>query len=205
MIQIIYMAKETYSSLESLKFLLSLDDVRIVRAVVRPTDSKLIRICKANCLNMCSEDDLRRDYYSGDLKADYIFSFYWKKIKKDILGIPRIGSINFHPGPLPEARGSGYHAAILENWGYFGVTAHFMDENFDTGGIIECRRFPISCDILNVELVRMTHVKLFELFQDVVNRLLIEGGGGRPLTSRGTLFQLSRIGKFKDDIRYGFA
>ena len=190
MVRIIYMAKETYSSIESLKFLLTLSEIEIVRAVIRKSDECLRGLCKDHNIPMCSEEELLIDYKTGCLRADYIFSYYWKRAKKETLQIPINGAINFHPGPLPEARGSGYHVAILENWGYYGVTAHYMEEEFDTGNIIECRRFPIETGIINKDLVRLTHEKLYLLFHDIV--LQIASGGGhltRHSAASWALFQ----------------
>lgn len=120
--KIIFMAKETESSKLALQYLID-TKVEIVRAVIRKTDFALKTICSINNIIICEEEDLLLDYKKGKLHVDYIFSFYWKKIGYGILQIPDKGGINFHPGPLPEARGSGYHIAILENWGYWGVTA----------------------------------------------------------------------------------
>lgn len=53
-----------------------------------------------------------------------------------------------------------------------GGTAHFMDENFDTGEIIECRHFVIDSKMVNRDLVNLTYEKLFVLFMDIVNRIL---------------------------------
>lgn len=171
MMRIIYMAKETYSSLKSLEFLLSQTNIKIVRAVLRKSDNRLQKMCRDHQIIICTEAELINDFVKGTCEAEYIFSFYWRKVKAETLKIPTVGCINFHPGPLPEARGSGYHVAILENWGYFGVTAHFMDEEFDTGEIIECRRFPISSSIMNRDLVHLTHEKLYILFQDIVKKI----------------------------------
>ncbi len=169
--KIIFMAKETESSKLALQYLID-TKVEIVRAVIRKTDFALKTICSINNIIICEEEDLLLDYKKGKLHVDYIFSFYWKKIGYGILQIPDKGGINFHPGPLPEARGSGYHIAILENWGYWGVTAHFMDKEFDTGAIIECRRFSISNEIINKDLVQIAHQQLFLLFKDIVNMIL---------------------------------
>lgn len=51
---------------------------------------------------------------------------------------------NFHPGPLPMYKGRNlcYHA-IMNDEREFGATVHYMDENYDTGDIIEARTFPI--------------------------------------------------------------
>lgn len=52
---------------------------------------------------------------------------------------------NFHPGPLPEYKGRNlcYHA-IMNGEEKFGATLHYMDENFDTGPIIDVWRFDIE-------------------------------------------------------------
>src|SRR5688572_16310256 len=51
---------------------------------------------------------------------------------------------NFHPAPLPQYKGRNlcYHA-IMNGETEFGATLHYMDENFDTGDIIEVFKFDI--------------------------------------------------------------
>lgn len=94
---------------------------------------------------------------------------------------------------MPEARGSAYHIAILEGWKEWGVTAHFMDEEYDMGDIIRCNRFPIPRDIVNCKLVEMTHERLFILFKEIVEEL----ESGIPLTrssqSAGTFYSIHQI------------
>ncbi len=48
--------------------------------------------------------------------------------------------INFHPGPLPEYKGRNlcYHA-VMNGEISWGASVHYMDENFDTGDVIEVR------------------------------------------------------------------
>jgi len=146
--------------------------VEIVFAVVRKRDEGLLNRCIENNIRFGTEEELDSLHDRGMIVANYLFSFYWKLAKKKTIDIALQGSINFHPGPLPEARGSGYHMAILKDWGYWGVTAHYMDETFDTGDIILCKRFDISEDILNIDLVKMTHDKLFDLFVEITDDLL---------------------------------
>lgn len=52
---------------------------------------------------------------------------------------------NFHPGLLPEYKGRNlcYHA-IMNGAKSFGATVHYMDEDFDTGCIIETLDFPVE-------------------------------------------------------------
>lgn len=163
------MAKETTSSIDALQKLCN-KKVMVVRAIIRDIDINLKKICNHYSIPVCTEEQLLKEKEMID--ADYILSFYWKKVRQEVLDISRKGSINFHPGPLPEARGSGYHAAILNNWGYWGVTAHYMDANLDTGDIIKCDRFPISDMIVNKDLVTLTHQKLAVLFEEIIDRML---------------------------------
>lgn len=165
------MAKETPSSIQALRYIVSTTAI-IERAIIRDTDSQLKELCEKYHIEICDEDQLLTDSQENRIAPDYLISFYWKRIGKDILNIAKLGSINFHPGPLPEARGSGYHIAILNGWDYWGVTAHYMDEKFDTGEIIECRHFSIDDNIVNKDLVLRTHQELFVLFQDIFKRML---------------------------------
>jgi len=59
-------------------------------------------------------------------------------IKKNILTIPSIGTLNAHPGILPEYKGldSIYWASYHKEFENIGVTVHFVNEGIDTGNII---------------------------------------------------------------------
>jgi methionyl-tRNA formyltransferase len=60
-----------------------------------------------------------------------------KLIPPELLKIPRLGFINFHPSYLPDYRGgNAYFYTIAEGEKTAGATAHFIDEHFDTGDII---------------------------------------------------------------------
>jgi len=89
--------------------------------------------------------------------------------------------VNFHPGPLPEFRGRNlaYHA-IMQDAGWFGATLHYMDEEFDTGGIIEARAIKILLGDTAGDLVRISHDTLACLFKDYIPRLLRGKVPSRP-------------------------
>ena len=54
-------------------------------------------------------------------------------------------AVNFHPSPLPEARGPyPIVRAILENRKSWAVTCHRLDANFDTGDILAAETFPLD-------------------------------------------------------------
>ncbi len=102
-------------------------------------------------LPVMSDDDLYAELEtpgaaSVDLTAvDAVFSFlFWKRIRRPLIGLGAV-CLNFHPAPLPDMRGlGGYNIAILEDWPEWGVSAHFVDDEFDTGDLVRVDRFPID-------------------------------------------------------------
>jgi len=77
---------------------------------------------------------------------DAVFSFlFWKRIRQPLIDLGAAGCLNFHPAPLPDMRGlGGYNVAILEDWPEWGVSAHYVDGEFDTGDVVRVDRFPID-------------------------------------------------------------
>lgn len=57
-------------------------------------------------------------------------------LKKEVIGLPKIGVINSHPGLLPKYRGSMAVEWSILNDDPVGATCHFVDEGIDTGPII---------------------------------------------------------------------
>jgi methionyl-tRNA formyltransferase len=81
-----------------------------------------------------------------NLKPDIIFCFGWSNlIKKEILSIPSLGVIGYHPAALPQNRGR--HPLIwtlalgLEK---SASTFFFMDEDADSGDILSQKEFNID-------------------------------------------------------------
>lgn len=72
------------------------------------------------------------------LNADIILVGTWgERIKKHIINLPKIATINTHPSLLPKYRGPNpYLQAIRHLEKQSGVTFHLMDENYDTGAIL---------------------------------------------------------------------
>jgi methionyl-tRNA formyltransferase len=118
--------------------------------------------------------------------VDVVLSFlFWKRLRKPLIDLGRIGCLNFHPAPLPDMRGiGGYNVAILEDWREWGVSAHFVDEEFDTGDLVCVERFPIdraretalSLDVRSQE-------RLLDVFRGTVDQ--IAAGEPLPRTPQG--------------------
>lgn len=79
-------------------------------------------------------------------KADlYVVVAYGKIIPKNIIEIPRFGSLNIHPSLLPCWRGpSPIQYAILNGDAQTGVTIMLMDEKMDHGPVLASRVSGIS-------------------------------------------------------------
>jgi len=54
-------------------------------------------------------------------------------------------AVNFHPSPLPRARGPyPLPAAIIEQQRSWGVSCHKLEHEFDAGDLLRCIEFPLS-------------------------------------------------------------
>lgn len=80
------------------------------------------------------------------LNADLVIVSTWgEKLKKHIISLPKIATINVHPSLLPKYRGPNpYLQAIVHGEKESGVTFHLMDEEFDTGAILRQKRVEIG-------------------------------------------------------------
>jgi len=148
------------------------------------------------------EDQLLYDLLAGDRlgagvdlrNIDLVISIvHQNRIRRPLLELGRLGCVNFHPAPLPEYRGWGtYNMAILEGVKRWGASAHFVDENFDTGPLIRVRYFDVDCSketCLNLQ--RMTQPVMLALFKEVFDVALAGGqlksapqGPGRTFKKR---------------------
>ena len=74
--------------------------------------------------------------------ADYfVVASYGRIIPKEIVELPRLGTLNIHPSLLPKQRGaSPIEAVILNNEKETGVTIMLMDEKMDHGPIIKQKK-----------------------------------------------------------------
>ncbi len=57
-------------------------------------------------------------------------------MKKNIMTIPKIGTVNSHPGYLPDVKGNNPYIWAIINDLPQGCSIHFIDENVDTGDVL---------------------------------------------------------------------
>lgn len=110
-----------------------------------------------------------------DIVISYLYPY---QIKEPLLSHAKLGAINFHPGLLPEFAGlRGYNFAILEGYKRYGCTAHFMNEQFDSGDIIKSYSLLIEDDETAFSLERKTQQQMLALFKDICKMI----NRGEPL------------------------
>lgn len=96
----------------------------------------------------------------------FVVVAYGKILPKELLEIPKFGSINLHASLLPKLRGAApIQWAILNGDKTSGVTTMFMDEGMDTGDIIMQEEIQIGED--------ETTGELFEQMGDIGSELLV--------------------------------
>lgn len=88
------------------------------------------------------------------LNADIVLVGSWgEKLKKSIINLPKLATINVHPSLLPKYRGPNpYLQSIKHLEKESGVTFHLMDENYDTGPILLQKKIEIICTDTGKEL-----------------------------------------------------
>lgn len=184
--RVVYMGKDKQSAADCLQYLIG-RGVEVV-AVVAPTTeqlplggTRLRDVAHRSGIPTTTDSDiydyLNKQPNSPDFgytlqNIDLVISFlFWKKIKRELIELPRIGCINFHPAPLPDFRGvGGYNFAIYENLPYWGVSAHFVDESIDTGDIIRVCRFHIDPgQETALSLESRTQSALVDLFTETID------------------------------------
>lgn len=122
--------------------------------------------------------DHQDDVPHGDV--DLVISYMFRnRVAAPMLARARLAAVNFHAAPLPEYGGYAfYNVAILENATEYGCTCHHMDAGFDTGPLLEVRRFPIDAAQETAQsLEQKSQLVMLDLFEDFCDRV----ARGEPL------------------------
>lgn len=74
-----------------------------------------------------------------DLKPDIILlANFNQKVSEHVISVPTLGCLNIHPSALPRFKGvDPVFMAMYGDEHSLGVTVHKVDENFDTGAILD--------------------------------------------------------------------
>lgn len=98
---------------------------------------------------------------------------YPRKIPLELLSIPKFGFVNYHPAPLPKYKGPKESSFAIKNQEMeWGVTVHYMDEDYDTGPIIKIMKFDLHEPPTSIqELGAVSHYFLFNLFKETIEEM----------------------------------
>ena len=165
-----------------------------VAAVVAPPErgdaapaQRLDAAAERHSLRLAKDEDLYEELADGRLgDVDLVLSFlYWRLLRAPLIDAARVACLNFHPAPLPDMRGlGGFNIAILEDFAEWGVSAHHVDAEFDTGDLVRVDRFSIDREgetALSLDL--RSQERLLAVFRDVVDSAL--AGDQLPRTPQG--------------------
>jgi methionyl-tRNA formyltransferase len=105
-----------------------------------PPDIKVF--CEEEGIEVLQFEKLDKEEILKQVQDDnisfHIVASYGKIIPKDVVEMPRLGTLNVHPSLLPKYRGaSPIETAILRDDKNTGVTIMLMDEKMDHGPIVE--------------------------------------------------------------------
>ncbi len=162
------------------------------RLKLRPTwrIAKQHHIPVFQCKNINSPDAIA---FIESLQPDLLVSAYFSQIlKKEVISIPALGTLNVHPGWLPAYKGAMAYFWVLKNGEEkAGVTLHWIDEGIDTGEIIARE---------NIEIITgMTQQMVLMKTAEVGASLLNEAG---YKLQRGEQLEAISAGKGEQDNYY---
>lgn len=141
-------------------------------------------------------DDLQNEETQEKIKSlhlQYIVLAWWPYIiKKEILQLPEIGMLNFHPSLLPYNKGKNYNFWNLVEEVPFGVTIHFVDEGIDSGDIIFQKKIPVSWEDTGKSLYEKAQTEMIQLFKENYDKLADKRYALKKQNSREGSFHLGK-------------
>ncbi len=175
MSEILFLGKDKPAVREALEYLHN-DPATHVVGVVAVNDAMADYSKHLGIPTLSHDEAHQRPWNDIDLAVSYL---YPKMIREPLISGPKLGAINFHPAPLPKYRGvAPYSRAILEGDDTYGVSAHYVDKDFDTGDLIAVDKFTIDPKTTTAQLLeKQASDKMFALFKNIMGRVK----RGRPL------------------------
>lgn len=129
------------------------------------------------------------------LEPDIIFNIAFIQIyKPPVLNLPRLGCVNFHPGPLPKYGGlNPWVWAIINNESEYGVTMHYMKEKVDAGEILGSEKFSIANYETGLSLLLKCYKQGAVLFRKVVRDIVEDRISSVPQDLTQRTYYLNKV------------
>lgn len=169
---------------ESLKYLLK-KKYKPICVVPNIDDDGFDNVFNKSVLKLAKKNNIKI------LKLQNLFNFIVKKkfiidlilclgstsiLPKNIIDLPKIGSLNIHPSILPKYRGrySLVHA-IFNGEKFTGLTAHWIDKNIDLGQIISQKKIRIKDGDTGGTLYKKFTINAIKEFKSIFHKILKYG------------------------------
>lgn len=141
--------------------------------------------------------------YLQEMNIDLIINQANLILRKEFLGVPKIGCINRHSALLPKYRGQ-----LAPFWAYLndetetGVSIHFIEEKIDSGNIIVQKKVPImrfdTFDSLLNKIFLITPNAMKEAL-DIIRTGNLEG---KLIENDDNISSYYSIPRFKDAVKF---
>lgn len=186
MIRIIILASGSGTNAENIiKYFKNSKSISVVQVLSNKKDAKVLE--RANQLNIRNLSFKKEDFLETDKvlnilrkEGDFIIlaGFLWKIPTKIIEAFPN-KIINIHPALLPKYGGKGMygmhvHEAVVENKEKkSGITIHFVNENYDEGGIIFQENFDVLASDSADDVAKKVHILEYKYFPKVIEKVIL--------------------------------
>src|SRR3989344_3718301 len=102
-----------------------------------------------------------------------VVSAYAKILPKEIVDLPRLGTIGVHPSLLPKFRGaSPIRSAILASETETGVTLYLLDEKVDHGAILATSHLPLAASETYETLMKKLAISAGDLLVETLPKFI---------------------------------
>ncbi len=160
-----------------------------------PSLAEIIGTRQIQHLEVANHNDPQCEAALRNLQPDLIVLGDTRIIKPNIIQLADIGVVNLHPGYLPEVKGNNpYIWAIIHDLPQ-GCTAHFIDEDIDTGPIIVRRKVYLQKGLSYPHLLHLINSVCGELVVEALH--LIKAGLTQGIPQHNFIDQEQKIRTFK--------
>ena len=133
--------------------------IRWLKDIINPdTDYSYIKSYKLHEIKAKSANSERFRKQLLKLNPDIMIVASWsEKLEKLTYNLPKTATLNIHPSLLPKYRGPNPYVQVIKNREKkSGVTIHLMDDNLDSGAILDQREVEILSEDTGKELKAKT-------------------------------------------------
>lgn len=173
---------ESLNKIIKIQYVMTKDDSKVGRGQ-KLTPSPVKQICikygiKTHIIETSINSSKEKNFIEKTLPDIIILIGYGEKIDAKIINIPKYGIINVHPSILPNLRGATpIEHAIINNLNETGVSIIKIDNNIDTGPILNIKKCKITkndtYDSLFIKLKKISLTALIDTLKNIDRKTII--------------------------------